>query len=156
MIYMGNKADSPEEGMQKARAAIEDGSALNKFRDMIAGQGGDPGIIENYSLMPQADFSLELEAWEEGYIEELDAMKIGLASQHTGAGRERKEDEIDMSAGILFYKKRGDHVTLGENICKIFGNDMKKLHNALEEIRIAVKIGSEKSEKAPLIKKMIK
>ncbi len=65
---------------------------------------------------------------------------MGLASQHTGAGRERKEDEIDLAAGILLYKKVGDFVQKGDVICKIYGKNIKKLEKALEEIKNAVKI----------------
>lgn len=155
MIYMGEKASSPEEGMQKARTALEDGSALAKFKDLVEGQGGDPGIIDDPSLMPQAEFCIDLKAWDDGYIEELDAMKIGLASQHTGAGRERKEDDIDMSAGIVLCKKRGEHVTCGEILCKIHGNDMKKVEKALEEVTNSVRIGNEKPHDVSLIKKII-
>ncbi len=156
MIYMGKKAESMEEGMVMARKAIEDGRALDKFRDMVAGQGGDPGIVEDYSLMPRSDLCMELAAWEDGYIESIDAMKIGLASQHTGAGRERKEDDIDMSAGILLCKKTGEQVTAGEIICKIYGADVKKVEKALEEVRNAVTISSKKPVKSRLIKKIIK
>lgn len=156
MIYLGKKAESIEEGMQKAQKALEDGSALGKLRDMVEGQGGNPGIIENYSLMPQSALCMELKAWEDGYIEELDAMKIGLASQHTGAGRERKEDDIDMAAGIVLCKKRGDIVITGEVIAKIYGNDVKKTEKALEELGNAVKIGKEKPQETSLIKKIIK
>lgn len=156
MIYLGEKAETPEEGMQKARAALEDGSALEKFRDLVEGQGGDPEIIDNYDLMPQAEFCLELKAWEDGYIVAMDAMKIGLASQHTGAGRERKEDQIDMSAGIVLNKKRGDQVTVGDVICKIYGADVKKVQKSLEEVRNAVRIDIKKPEKVDLIKKIIK
>lgn len=156
MVYMGEKASSPEEGMQNARKVLEDGSALAKFRDLVEGQGGDPGIIDDYSLMPQAEFCMELKSWDEGYIEELDAMRIGLASQHTGAGRERKDDEIDMSAGIVLCKKRGDHVDAGEVLCRIYGNDIKKVEKALEEVTYSVKINKIRPHNVPLIKKIIK
>lgn len=155
MIYLGEKASSPEEGMQKACRALEDGSALSKFRDLVEGQGGNPAIIDDKSLMPQAEFCMELKAWEDGYISELDAMKIGLASQHTGAGREKKDDIIDMAAGIVLSKKRGDRVAAGEVICKIYGNDMKKVEKALEEVANSVRIGKKKPQEAPLIKKII-
>lgn len=155
MIYMGEKAGSAEEGMQKAQKALEDGSALAKFRDLVEGQGGDPDIIEDYSIMPHSEFCTELTAWDDGYIESMDAMKIGLASQHTGAGREHKDDVIDMSAGILLCKKTGDEVAAGEIVCKIYGNDVKKMEKALEEVRNAVKIGKEKLQETELIKKII-
>lgn len=156
MVYLGKKAESIEEGMQKAQKALEDGSALGKLRDMVEGQGGNLGIIEDYSLMPQSALCMELKAWQDGYIEEMDAMKIGLASQHTGAGRERKEDDIDMAAGIVLCKKRGDIVITGEVIAKIYGNDVKKTEKALEELGNAVKIGKEKPQETSLIKKIIK
>lgn len=156
MVYLGKKAESIEEGMQKAQKALEDGSALGKLRDMVEGQGGNPGIIEDYSLMPQSALCMELKAWQDGYIEEMDAMKIGLASQHTGAGRERKEDDIDLAAGIVLCKKRGDIVITGEVIAKIYGNDVKKTEKALEELGNAVKIGKEKPQETSLIKKIIK
>lgn len=155
MLYLGEKAASPEEGMQKARKALEDGSALDKFRDLVEGQGGDPRIIDDHSLLPQAEICKDLNAWDEGYIEELDAMKIGLASQHTGAGRERKDDVIDMSAGIVLCKKKGDFVNCGDILCKIYGNDIKKVEKALEEVTSSVKIGKEKPQAVPLIKKII-
>ena len=156
MIYLGNKADSPDAGMQKAQCALEDGRALAKFRDLVEGQGGDPAIIDDHTLMPQAECCLELKAWDNGFITELDAMKIGLASQHTGAGRQRKEDAIDMSAGIVLCKKRGDVVTKGEVICRVYGNDIKKLEKALEEVTDSVKIDKIEPNKAMLIKKIIK
>lgn len=156
MIYLGEKAESVERGMQMAQAALEDGSALLKFRELVEGQGGNPDVTCNYSLMPHSSICMELKAWEDGYIESIDAMRTGLASQHTGAGRERKEDEIDLSAGIVFCKKKGNCVTKGEIICKIYGNDVKKLKIALEEIRNAVKISKEKSKEISLIKKVIR
>lgn len=156
MIYMGKKAISPEEGMAKAKHTLEDGSALEKFKDLIEGQGGDISIIEDYDIMPKAEYCVELKAWDNGYIESMDAMKIGLASQHTGAGRESKEDVIDLSTGIILCKKIGDTVTIGETVCKIYVNDMKKAEKALEEVRNAVIISSKKPDKIQLIKKIIK
>lgn len=155
MVYLGKKAASIEDGVQKARKALADGSALGKFRDMVEGQGGNPQITEDLSLLPESRFCTELKAWQDGYIVSLDALGIGLASQHTGAGRELKDDDIDMAAGIVLCKKRGDFVTAGEAMCKIYGNDVKKTEKALEEIKNAVKIGKEKPQKADLIKKII-
>lgn len=156
MIYLGEKAESVESGTQMARMTLEDGSALLKFRELVEGQGGNPDVTCDYSLMPQSRLCMELKAWEDGYIESIDAMRTGLASQHTGAGRERKEDEIDLSAGIVFCKKRGKEVTKGDIICKIYGNNVKKLEIALEEIQNAVKISKEKPNETALIKKVIR
>ena len=140
MAYLGEKAATPEEGIAMAKEKIADGSALQKFRDMVESQGGDPRIIEDTALLPQAEAELAFLADRDGCIEEIHARKMGLASQHTGAGRERKEDEIDLAAGILLYKKVGDFVQKGDVICKIYGKNIKKLEKALEEIKNAVKI----------------
>ena len=82
-------------------------------------------------------------------------MKTGIASQHTGAGREKKEDDIDLSAGIYFEKKAGDEVKKGEIICSVHGNDVKKAEKALEEMKNAVKISRDNLKTPKLIKKII-
>ena len=139
-----------------AKETIADGSALQKFRDMVERQGGDPRITEDLSLLPQAENELALYADRDGYIEEIHARKMGLASQHTGAGRERKEDDIDLAAGILLHKKKGDHVQKGDIICKIYGDNLKKLEKALEEARNAVTISEDPVECQALIQEVIR
>lgn len=156
MIFLGKKAPTPEDGMEKARQAIINGSALEKFRAFVEGQGGDGNIIEDYSLMPQSSISVELAAWQDGYVSKMDAMRIGLASQHTGAGREKKDDAIDLSAGIVLCRKPGQQVKEGDMICRLLGNDAEKLEKALEEVRSAVEISSDKPENSHLVKKIIR
>ena len=155
MAYLGGKAATPEEGIAMAKEKIADGSALQKFRDMVESQGGDPRITEDLSLLPQAEAELALVADRDGYIEELHARKIGLASQHTGAGRERKEDDVDLAAGILLYKKVGDSIQKGDIICKIYGKNTKKLEKALEEAQNAVKISESPVQCSALIQEVI-
>ena len=155
MIYMGDMAGSVEEGTEKARQALCNGSALEKFRQFVEGQGGEPGIIEDVSLLPSAESSADVKADKDGYVYHIDAMKIGIASQHTGAGREKKEDDIDLSAGILLHKKAGEKVKKGEVLCTIYGNSVKKSMNILEEVRDAVKISHIPPEPYRLIKKII-
>ena len=155
MAYLGGKAATPEEGIAMAKEKIADGSALQKFRDMVESQGGDPRITEDLSLLPQAEAELALVADRDGYIEELHARKIGLASQHTGAGRERKEDDVDLAAGILLYKKVGDSIQKGDIICKIYGKNTKKLEKALEEAQNAVKISESPVQCSALIHEVI-
>lgn len=105
--------------------------------------------------MPKSSESLELAAWQDGYICEIDAMKIGIASQHTGAGREKKDDDIDLSAGIYLYAKVGAAVEAGQIICTVYGNDKEKLQRALEEVKTAIAIGGEEPEIPALIKEII-
>ena len=78
-----------------------------------------------------------------------------MASQHSGAGRASKEDDIDLSAGILLHKKVGDPVEQGEILAEVFGNDETKVEAAVIEVLHSFHLGSEQPKKAPLIKKII-
>jgi len=142
-------------GKKAALEALHSGKALEKFRDFVQGQGGDPAITDDYGLMPQAALTTDVIAAQDGYVTALDAMKIGIASQHTGAGRQRKEDDIDLSAGIMLRKKRGDEVNRGDVLCTLYGNSEEKIEAAAEEAVQAFVIDSRKPEKAELIKKII-
>ena len=106
-------------------------------------------------MLPQAAFAVDVRADRDGYVTGLDAMKIGLASQHSGAGREKKEDEIDMAAGILLEKKTGDEVGAGDLLCTVFGNDKAKAEAGAEEARGAYTVGPDRQEKPELIKEII-
>lgn len=142
-------------GRQAAAEALEDGSALKSFRSFVAGQGGDPGITEDKSLLPQAALSIRVKAGQNGYISALDAMKIGLASQHAGAGRQRKEDGIDLSAGVLLDRKYGDAVSEGDVLCTVYGNDKKKLEAAAEEAAKAFVITGKRPAERKLVRQKI-
>lgn len=156
MIYMGGKAKDSEEGMAMAKSALENGLALEKFRSLVAAQGGNPDITEDCTLLPKSSESIEITAWQDGYISEIDAMSIGIASQHTGAGRERKEDDIDLSAGIYLHVKVGAPVKKGQVICTLYGMNKDKLVRASEEAKAALVIGEDKPEVPELIKEIIK
>ena len=141
--------------MLKAEEAIKSGAALKKFKEFIAGQGGNPDITENSMLLPQAAHKMDVLATKSGYVTMLHAYTIGLASQHTGAGREKKEDSIDMSAGIILHKKFGDKVAEGDVLCTVYGNDESKLKKGAEEVLKAYEIGSIVGSVPALIKKVI-
>ena len=155
MVYLGGKASTPEEGMEMTSAALEDGSGLKKLREFIAAQGGNPDVTEDYSLFPQHSLKRELKAGQDGYIEKIEAKRIGLASQHTGAGRATKEDDLDLSAGIYICKKVGDKVKSGDILAEFYGNDAAKIENALKEAGKAFSIGTAPVEPPVLIKEII-
>lgn len=154
MIYLAEKAPTVEAGEESARKALEEGRALEKFRELISAQGG-VDIVDDPGRLPESSLSEDLTAREDGYVSELDAMRIGLASQHTGAGREFKEDDIDPAAGIYLHKKVGDRVKKGDRLCTVYGDNVKKIVKALEETENAVKISREQPKKHKLIKKII-
>ena len=155
MIYLGGKAESPEQGSDMAKEALRSGKGLVQFKRFVAAQGGNPEVAEDYSLFPQAAHRLELRAEADGYVARIAARRIGLASQHTGAGRATKEDSIDLSAGIYLHKKVGDAVNEGDILATFYGSDPAKLDNGMEEACKAFEISREKVEKPKLIKEII-
>ena len=155
MIYLGGKAETSEQGQDMAVDALRSGKGLAQFKGFVAAQGGNPAVVEDYSLFPQAAHKLELKAEAGGYVSKIGARSVGLASQHTGAGRATKEDSIDLSAGIYLHKKVGDAVNEGDILATFYGNDPAKLDNAMEEARKAFEISREKVERPKLIKEII-
>lgn len=173
MIYAGEKAGSPDEGKEMARKALETGAALEKMSSFIKGQGGDPQVIHNYGLFPQPAYTIDVVApkgfvMASGclscgnirpvagqYVTEISAKQIGLASQHSGAGRASKEELIDLTAGVNLRKKIGDPVMPGEILAIVFGNDREKVEKGAEEAQKAFKIGIEPPGKLELIKKIL-
>ncbi len=108
----------------EARALAEDslisGKALLKFKEWIGTQGGNTRWIDNPALFPEATFSYDVKSPKSGYIEKTDAETIGIASVILGAGRETKDDTIDMSAGIILRKKNGDFVNKGDTLATLY------------------------------------
>ena len=155
MIWMGEQADSAEEGLAKAGRALRTGAGLEKFREFVAGQGGDPDVTDKSrqdELLPVSPCTRTVTAPRDGYICSMDAMGIGLASQHTGAGRQTKEDSIDHGAGILLHHKAGDQVKEGEPICTLYSSDEARLETAVGEVLRSVQIGDAEPDLSPLIR----
>lgn len=156
MIYAGEKADSPEAGLIAAREALESGRALNKLAEFIAGQGGDDRVIDDHTLFPQPSCCTEIRSPADGYVDSIDARSIGLASQHSGAGRATKEDSIDLSAGILLHKKVGDPVRKGDLLATVHGNDRTRTERGAKEAATAFRIRDQRPQESKLVKRIIR
>lgn len=155
MIYLGGKAENPEQGYEMAAEALRSGAGLEQIRKFIAAQGGNPAVVDDYNLFPQAKHSAELKAEKSGFVSKIAARTIGLASQHTGAGRATKEDEIDLAAGIYLHKKVGDSVQAGDVLATLYSNNENKLAAAVKEAANAFEISETQVEKPKLIKEII-
>lgn len=155
MICAGEKAATPEEGRQMASEALKSGRGLEKLRQFIRGQGGDDGVIQDYGRFPQAAYHRQVVCERDGFVESLKARTVGIASQHAGAGRQTKEDSIDLSAGILLKRKVGDAVKKGELLAEVMGNDPKKVELAAEEVKRAFIIRAGAVTAPPLVKKVL-
>lgn len=139
-----------------AKGAIYDGLALNKLCEMISAQGGNAGVVDDFSLFKQPKHTVEISSEQEGYIEHTDAEKIGLASVILGAGREKKGDPIDSSAGIVLKKKTGDRVEKGDTLAIFYTDDESKIEEAKREFFEAFTFGNKKPPAQKLIYRIIK
>lgn len=139
-----------------AKKSIEDGSALNKLREMITAQGGNADVIDSSGAFKQPKFSVDIISEREGYISRTDAERVGIASVILGAGREKKGDPIDPSAGIILKKKTGDSVSKGDVLATFYTDDETRIDVAKREFLDALIFGNEKPSKQKLIYKIIK
>ncbi len=139
-----------------AKDALDDGSALNKLCEMISAQGGNAGVVDDFSLFKQPKHTVEISSEREGYIEHTDAEKIGLASVILGAGREKKGDPIDSSAGIVLKKKTGDRVEKGDTLAIFYTDDESKIEEAKREFFEAFTFDNKKPPAQKLIYRIIK
>lgn len=151
MIYLGDQADSIDDGIQKSLEAVKTGKAFNKWIELVAEQGGDTDLINNPERYDETKFQFELEAFQSGYVQEFDAYQIGMASLELGAGRRRKEDAIDPAAGILLNKKKGDFVNKGETIAYGYTNKEAVIDSVLQTMEEAVSIGTQRPALTGLI-----
>lgn len=139
-----------------AKKSIEDGSALNKLREMITAQGGNADVIDNSGAFKQPKFYVDIISERDGYISRTDAERVGIASVILGAGREKKGDPIDPSAGIILKKKTGDSVSKGDVLATFYTDDETRIDVAKREFLDALIFGNEKPSKQNLIYKIIK
>lgn len=144
-MYLAGKGDNIEENKKKISEQIQNGKAFTKFKELVQNQGGDVHYLEDISKFPKTKFTEEIKAKKSGYIEKLDARKIGEVSCALGAGRVKKEDPIDKTVGIRLLKKQGEYVEKGEVLAIVYANDKEKID--YEELNDAYKIGAKIEEK---------
>lgn len=150
MLYMAGKG-TVKECEALAKKAIADGSALQTLVKMVHAQGGNEKLLLDTSLFKKAAYDYEVKAQKSGYIEHVDTESYGMASLALGAGRAKKEDPIDYSAGITLEKKTGDFVKEGDVIAVLHTNKPESVKEAEERILKATEISSEPVEKKPII-----
>lgn len=154
MVVVGGKADTLDEARKMLEAVIADGSALQIFKDFIEWQGGNPAVVDNPELLPQAAHQIAIEAQTSGYITYMEADEIGTAAMILGAGRATKESEIDLAVGIVLHKKVGDRVEAGEALATFYANS-EDITDAKEKFLSNITISEQAVEAPPLVYKII-
>jgi pyrimidine-nucleoside phosphorylase len=153
MLVLGGKAKDEAEARSILMTHIEDGTALEKFKQIVRAQGGDVSQIDDPEKLPTAKRFIEVKATTKGFIEGIQAEEIGIAAMLLGAGRETKESVIDLAVGIQLSKKVGDAVEIGDTLAVLHINDAsdKKVEEAEDKVLEAYRITSESVPPLPLV-----
>ncbi|ANS88933.1 Pyrimidine-nucleoside phosphorylase [Staphylococcus pseudintermedius] len=122
MVVLAQKAKELDEARGMLQEVIDNGKALEKFKTFLSNQGGDASVVDEPSKLPTAQYQFELPAKRSGVVSEMIANEIGIASMMLGAGRQTKEDVIDLAVGLVLNKKVGDRVEEGESLLTIYAN----------------------------------
>jgi len=137
MLVLGQIAANIESGRALAECVIADGAALEKFRALIAAQGGDVSYVDNPEKFPKAELIEPLTADRSGFLSQVNAQVIGEESVTLGAGRAKKNDPIDHTVGIIVHRRVGDRVERGEILATIHANNVAILATVRERLRDA-------------------
>ena len=141
MVVLAQKAANTEQAYVQLKEKLQNGEALQKFKEFVAAQGGDTSQIENPELLPTASSVIPVTATEAGYVEKIDALSIGIAAMKLGAGRATKEDTIDMGVGVVLNKKVGEAINQGDVLAYVHTNQADS-QEAIEYIKKAYEISS--------------
>jgi pyrimidine-nucleoside phosphorylase len=154
ILLMCDFAKTKEEALKIIDEKINNGEALEKFKEMLIWQGGDTKVIDDYSLFGEAKNIVEVRSNVSGYVHKIHTLEIGNAAMILGAGRSRKDDSIDMNVGIKVFKKVGDYVQKGDVLAIVYAND-KNLDQAIDIILNAYDIKKDKVSENNIVLEII-
>ena len=150
------KYNNENEAKEFLKELVHSGKALEKLRELIKAQGGNPDVIDNYDNFELPKYKVEVKAEKNGFVHSIDAYKIAYGCKILGAGRETKADPIDYSVGIFLNKKSGEGVNIGDVLYTIYSNDEEKTHTAQEYCNDAFVINEDKPAQTDMIYKIIR
>jgi pyrimidine-nucleoside phosphorylase len=155
MLIVGGVESDLEVARDKARKAITSGRALERFRACIKAQGGDPGVLDDTKLLPQAGKQRAVTADRAGFVTAIETGEIGRAVMDWGGGRQRLEDRIDYAIGLRLHAKIGDRVDAGDPLVTAYYNDESKFEEMDARLRAAYRIKNTTPHPEALIKAVI-
>jgi thymidine phosphorylase len=157
ILVLAHVDDSLDEARQRLQRALESGEALERFRQNVLAQGGDPRVCDDPpGVLPLVSESFTVESRRPGYITSVETTEIGHAIAALGGGRVRIDDKIDASVGFMSEVKIGDQITAGQTLGVVYSRDESKALKAVNRIQAAFQIGDEfKGDLPTLIKEVI-
>jgi pyrimidine-nucleoside phosphorylase len=156
LLRLAGRARTPKQARDLLTAALADGSALAKLRQMVAAQGGEVRMVDDPEQLPKAALIETVTAPRAGYLAEINAREIGLTTVDLGAGRAKKGDSIDHAVGLVVHHKVGDRVQRGGRLFTVHANDAEKLAAARERALAAHRFSPQRVKPLPLYYKVLR
>lgn len=151
MLVLAQVAEDATDARRRLGEAIRSGRALEKFREMVVNQGGDPAFIDDPSRLPTAPVRVVVEARASGWVDAIDGHELGDVTMLLGAGRRKQDDEIDHAVGLVLRAKVGSRVEAGDVLCEVHAARPEDAAALTERIRAAFSIGPRPPEPRPLV-----
>ncbi len=155
MFFLGERTANVADGRRLAGEMITSGRARDKFREIIAQQGGDPKVVDEPQRLPKARAKLDVTATTAGFISAIECERLGIACGVLGGGREKKEDTIDPAVGLEFHCRLGDKVERGARLVTLRYNSDARLSEARQLVESSYVVGAKAPAPRPLIHKVI-
>lgn len=154
MLLQAKVFNNAEDAQKALKETITSGGALKKLCEFVKAQGGDESYILDTSKFEVSKNIIPVLSKQEGYISHIDTIQMGEVAMHLGAGRAKKEDSIDPSAGIIVFKKPGDHIKVGEKIADLYTNH-ESYENEVEDLINSYKIVDTPTSKLATIEEVV-
>ena len=151
MLVASHVCESVVEAQRTLKQALISGAGLEKFKQMIERQGGDPRVCDDVTLLPQAPIVRDIYFQQGGYITEMDTTALGNAAQGMGAGRKKKDEVIDPAVGFVMRARLGDHVKIGDPIATLYARNEESAAQAEAAIKRTMTFSETPAKKPPLI-----
>jgi pyrimidine-nucleoside phosphorylase len=155
LAALAGTAADPDAGRREAQRALESGDGLEKFREFVAAQGGDPRVADDLSILPSAPVETEVPAPRDGWLAAVDAEAVGRVAAALGAGRQRKEDDIDPAVAVELSAKLGDRVAAGQPIARILARDQDAARAAADGLLAALQWSDHPTPAPPLVHEVV-
>ena len=146
MIYLGEPSRSLESARDQAQQLLADGSAFAKLQAVIEAQGGDPNVLQEFELLPNASGEHIISSPRAGFVSRINADDIGRAATLLGAGRDAMDDTIDPAVGVILQSKVGDEVMEGSRLCALYYTDETNLQEGVQLVEDAFRISATQPE----------
>jgi pyrimidine-nucleoside phosphorylase len=150
MLILAGRADNPQAGRDLAAEAIASGKAFEKFKALVAAQGGETKVVDDPNQLPRARLIETIPSPITGNIHQIHPREVGLTVMELGGGRERKGDPIDHAVGVVLHHRVGDHVERGDTLFTLHANDETRAAMAVQRLLAATKITPKPAQPYPL------